>query len=118
MAALSRNTQGRQPGSASPSRSRQEGNDAALTCPAALPTTGGLKLLGCASVVLSSLWSFLSTSPRGSEQTRAHKATRIRATHWALSIIITIMIYKKNHFQATVLNYCSALEREVGPWPW
>lgn len=60
MAALSRNMQGRQPGSASPSRSRQVGNEAGLACPVALPTTEGLGLLNYASVMLSSLWDELS----------------------------------------------------------
>lgn len=63
MAALSRNMQGRQPGSASPSRSQHVGNEAGLACPVALPTTEGLELLNYASVMLSSLWSFLSMSP-------------------------------------------------------
>lgn len=35
---------------------------------------------------------------------RAQKATRIRATHWALSIIITIMIYKKNYFSGNCVK--------------
>lgn len=35
---------------------------------------------------------------------RAQKATRIRATHWALAIIITIMIYKKNYFSGNCVK--------------
>lgn len=96
--------QGKQPGSASPSRSQQEGTEAALVCPVALPTTEGLKLLSYASVMLSFLWSFLSASPEMGEQMRAHRATRIRATQWALSIIITIMIYKKNYFSGNCVK--------------
>lgn len=60
MAALSRNMQGRQPGSVSPSRSWQVGNEAGLACPVALPTTEGFGLLNYASVMLSSLWDELS----------------------------------------------------------
>lgn len=63
--------QGKQPGSASPGRLQQEGTEAALICPVALPTTEGLKLLSYASIMLSFLWSFLSASPEMGEQMRA-----------------------------------------------
>lgn len=47
--------------------------------------------------------SFLSTPPGMGEQ-QEHRATRIRATHPALSVIITIMIYKNKYFSGNCVK--------------
>lgn len=46
-----------------------------------------------------------SKSPQGQVSNQHIQPQENRATHWALSIIITIMIYKKRFVQATVLLY-------------
>lgn len=93
--------------SASPGGLQQVGNEAGefchqgdspaswvLPCPVAPPTIETLRLL-IASTMLRSCWSFLSKSPGTGKQTTAQEPQESRATHRTLSIIITIMIYKK-----------------------
>lgn len=45
-----------------------------------------------------------SQHSRGWVSKREHRATGIRATHWALSIIITIMIYKNKYFSGNCVK--------------